>query len=84
MKAMNPEMFWALARHLQTCGHSLKVHALPGPVCVVHLACGDPFFDADERTLYDFKTVDAAKAHATANGITAFSVLEHQQCPLDP
>lgn len=75
MKAMNPEMFWALALHLQRCGHQLKIIDDDHGHVTVQLASGDPFYGEDERTWHNFRTVEDAKMMAKSWGIYQYDVI---------
>lgn len=79
MKAMNPEMFWALALHLQRCNHQLQLHVVTDEAVYARLSCGDPFYAADERTLFNFLTVDHARNFAASWGITELQVLDYRE-----
>lgn len=78
MQAMNPEMFWALALHLQRCGHALKIVDNNGGHLVVQLASGDPFFAENGTSWHNFRTIEDAQAMAKSWGIYQWDIINSE------
>lgn len=74
MKAMTPTNYWALAFHLQKCGHHVRLLEAPDGRVKVRLSSGDYLHDADLTHHFTFLSRADAIAHMKAWDITEYFV----------
>lgn len=72
MKALTPSIFWALANHLQHCGHPIYLQDHGYNIVHLRLSSGDRLHNENTNDLTNIVNFDTARALCERHGITNY------------